>query len=81
VKVTIVQNSNKNARVHKAGCADIRRAEVKDRGYMSQWTIEAGTRQEAANDAWADFIDEGSMTEERALSYTEFLPCCAQLPA
>ena len=35
MKVTIVQNSNENARVHKAGCTDIRRHELRDPGYLS----------------------------------------------
>jgi len=80
VKVTIIQNSNENARVHIAGCADITRREKRDRGYLSSWDADVATRQEAANDAWSDFISEGSMTEEAALGYTAFLPCCDELP-
>lgn len=72
-KVTIIQDSDDYALVHRAGCADIARA-ARKRSFLSQWDIEASTKQEAANDAWSDFIGE-SMTEEDALGYTRFLPC------
>jgi len=81
VRVTIVQNSNENARVHKAGCPDIERREKRDRGYLSSWDAEVSTQREAAIAAWSDHVAEKSMTEEAALGYTAFLPCCDKLPA
>jgi hypothetical protein len=78
--VTIVQNSDEYALVHRAGCTDIKRREMRQRAYLSQWDADVATQQEAANDAWSDFIAE-DMTEEAALGYTTFLPCCAELPA
>jgi hypothetical protein len=77
MKLTIVMNDN--AHVHAAGCADIARRERRARQYLSDWDTDAATRQEAANDAWSDFIGE-SMTEADALAYTEFYPCCSALP-
>ena len=78
MQVTIVHDSGYNASVHKAGCADIKRRAERKRSYLSSYTIEASSHQEAANDAWSDFIGE-SMTEEDALGYTTFLPCCDAL--
>lgn len=77
--VTIIQDSDENALVHRAGCADIARA-ARKRSFLSQWDIQASTEQEVANDAWSDFIGEG-MTEADALGYTRFLPCTAGLLA
>jgi hypothetical protein len=81
VKVTIVQNGDENAIVHKAGCADVRRHERHARAYLSDWDADVADRQAAANDAWSDFIAEESMTEADALGYTSFKPCCDDLPA
>jgi hypothetical protein len=80
MKLTIVHDSDSNASVHRAGCADITRRAEKKRSHLSSYDTEAGTQQEAANDAWSDFIGE-SMDEEDALGYTTFLPCCSELPA
>ena len=80
MKVTIVQNSNTNANVHRAGCADIRRRERRDRGYLSSWDADVSSQQEAAGNAWSDFIAGGEMTEDDALGYTRFYPCCDNLP-
>jgi len=64
-------------RVHRAGCADaVREA----RKATSSYTTEAASKREAAEDFYADFIDEGSMTAEDALGYTDFLPCTDGLP-
>ena len=79
MKVTIVHNSDNDATVHRAGCADIRRREMRHRAYLSSWDTEVTSQQEAANDAWSDFIGE-SMTEADALAYTHFLPCTDGLP-
>ena len=73
--VTIIHNSESNVSVHRAGCADIKRRELRDRGYLSHYNAEVTSEQEAANDAWSDFIGEGSMTEAQALSYTYVYPC------
>jgi hypothetical protein len=73
--VTIIHDSDSNANVHKAGCADIKRKALIRRSYMSHWDAEVSSEQAAANDAWSDFIAEESMTEEDALAYTNFLPC------
>lgn len=70
VKVTIVV-VNGDPQVHKAGCADLNkklRAEVK-------YDMDATSAQEAANDFWADFLDEGSMDEAEALGNTRIYPC------
>jgi hypothetical protein len=80
VKLTIIHNSNRDAIVHAAGCADIKRRELRDRAYLSHWDADHASQQDAANDAWADFIAEESMTEADALGYTHFLPCVGDLP-
>lgn len=73
VKVTVVV-VNGDPEVHAAGCADLKkgrkvRVDVK-------YDLTVSSRQEVANDFWADFIDEESMTAEEALGYTQFYPCC-----
>jgi hypothetical protein len=80
MQVTIVQTSDDNARVHKAGCADLTRRELRRRDYISHYTVEVSTRAEAVADAWSDFLAEESMTQAEADGYTEFLPCCDSLP-
>lgn len=80
MKVTIVQNGDNNATVHRAGCADIKRREMTHRAYLSSWDADVATEQAAAGEAWSDFIGE-SMTEADALGYTRFLPCTAGLPS
>jgi hypothetical protein len=80
VKVTIIQNSDRNALVHKAGCADIRRRELRDRGYLSSWDADVTSQREAAVAAWSDHVSGGEMTRAAALGYTTFLPCCDELP-
>lgn len=60
-------------RVHGAGCADI----AKDsRGALTVYTATFTTLRAAAEDFYSDFIDEGSMTSDQAISYSHFLPCC-----
>jgi hypothetical protein len=78
MRVTIVHDSDDNASVHIAGCADITRSAERKRSFLSSYTIDAETKQDAANDAWSDFIGE-SMDEDGALSYTYFYPCCDHL--
>lgn len=78
MQVTIVHGDN--AHVHKAGCADLARRERKNRHYLSDYTLTVATRREAALDAWSDFVAEESMTEDDAIAYTEFYPCCDGLP-
>ena len=73
--VTIVHTSDDGARVHKAGCADIKRRETKRRDFLSAYTVEVDSKRKAALDAWSDFVAEESMTEDGAMCYTDFLPC------
>jgi hypothetical protein len=79
VKVTIVHDSDRNAIVHRAGCADITRRDTKRRSYLSHYDTEVTSERAAALDAWSDFLRE-SMTEDQAVSYTSFMPCTNGLP-
>lgn len=79
MQVTIIHTSDENVLVHKAGCDHIKRRGLNRRDYLSHYTTEVSSRQEAANDAWSDFIGE-SMNENDALGYTRFYPCAANLP-
>jgi len=69
--------TGQEVRVHKAGCRDITRDL---RGATSHYEVEVATQAEAAEDFWADFIAEESMTAEQALTYLDFLPCTNGLP-
>ena len=77
--VTIVHDSNDNASVHIAGCADIKRRAERKRSHLSSYDIEVSTQREAALDAWSDFVAEESMSEADAMDYTYFYPCCSGL--
>jgi hypothetical protein len=73
--IHLIYNPNREGaevRVHKAGCRDIPRDL---RGSTSNYTTEATSQREAAEDFWADFIEEGSMDLQAAAGYTVFLPC------
>jgi hypothetical protein len=64
-------------RVHRAGCRDI----AKERkGSTSDYASAHASQEEAAQDWWADFIAEESMTADDAMQYTDFMPCTAGLP-
>jgi hypothetical protein len=80
MQVTIVHTSDAGARVHKAGCADIRRTDLNRRDYISDYPVEVEDRDAAIRDAWGDMLAEG-MTMDAARGYTDFLPCTAGLPA
>lgn len=82
MKITLIYNPNRKGashevRVHRAGCRDIDRD---SRLATSVLTTAAFTKQEAAADWWADFIEERSMGSAQAREYTEFLPCTRELP-
>jgi hypothetical protein len=82
--VHLIYNPNRpgaEVRVHEAGCRDISRdIRFGPRGCTSHYSTEVASKQEAAEDFYADFIEEESMTAERAREYTEFLPCTDGLP-
>ena len=63
--------------VHAEGCADIARTMAK-RG-NSKFNLTAGSRVEAANEIWTDFVSSGEMTEDDALDATNFINCCKGL--
>ena len=65
-------------RVHKRGCRDIGR-ELRQNP-TSHYSTAGETETEIAEDFWADFIEEESMTAADAMRYTEFLPCTRELP-
>jgi hypothetical protein len=75
MEVHVIYNPNRKGpevRVHRKGCADIQRDL---RGATSDYETEGTSQQFIAEDFWADFIDEESMTAAQAMRYTEFLPC------
>ena len=78
MQITIIHADN--AHVHKAGCADIKRRERKSRHFLSEYSLTVESQREAALDAWSDFVAEESMTEDDAIAYTYFYPCCDELP-
>jgi len=87
MEVHIIYNPNRwlyhasagsaEVRVHRAGCRDIAK-EVK--GSTSNYKTVVDSQEEAAQDFWADFIAEESMTADDAMTYTDFMPCCKDLP-
>jgi hypothetical protein len=64
-------------RVHRAGCRDIAKEK---RGATSDYSTAGDSQREIAEDFWSDFIAEESMTAEDAMQFTDFMPCCADLP-
>jgi len=64
-------------RVHRAGCRDIAKEK---RGSTSDYVSAFDSQVDAAEEWWADFIAEESMTAEDAMNYTDFMPCTAGLP-
>jgi len=60
---------------HREGCAHLRRADMADR---HQYAVRAQTREDVIDVAWADFIDEGSLTFEDAEQMTRFAPCWSE---
>jgi hypothetical protein len=60
-------------RVHGASCPDVKKD---SRNAVTVYTITASTQSEVANDFYADFLDSGEMTDNEALAYSQFLPCC-----
>jgi hypothetical protein len=64
-------------RVHRAGCRDIAKEK---RGSTSDYVSAFDSQTDAAEEWWADFIAEESMTAEDAMNYTDFMPCTAGLP-
>jgi len=76
MNVTIIYKAD-IVRVHKAGCRDI---DKDKRRAVTVYTAEHATKQEVASDFYSDFIAEGSMSEDEALAYCDFLPCTHGLP-
>ena len=82
MKLHLIYNPNSKGaevRVHRAGCRDIDR-ELKGHRHTSDYVADFDSKQDAAEDFWADFIEEDSMTAADAMTYTEFLPCVGDLP-
>jgi hypothetical protein len=74
----MIYNPNRKGpelRIHSASCADIKRDL---RGATSDMVNEYESVEAAAEDFYADFIDEGSMTVEDTIGYSEFLPCTSE---
>jgi hypothetical protein len=61
-----------DTRCHKTGCRDIGRERVR---WQNEWTEDADTLDELAASVFSDFINEGSITDEQALSYLDCAPC------
>ena len=85
MQVHVIYNPNgphantSEVRVHAAGCKDIAK-ELRHRP-TSDYATAGETQHEIAEEFWADFIAEESMTAEDAMSYTWFLPCTKGLAA
>jgi hypothetical protein len=83
VRVHVIYNPNRRdksgeVRVHLVGCRDIRRdieGGPKWSPATSDYETEGTSQQFIAEDFYADFIEEGSMTEADAMRHTTFLPC------
>jgi hypothetical protein len=75
MEVHVIYNPNRRGeevRVHRKGCADIQRDL---RGATSDYETEGTSQQFIAEDFYADFIEEESMTAAAARGHTLFLPC------
>jgi hypothetical protein len=68
--LTVINHLDGRLHVHRTGCQDI----AKQRANGS-WTMPAVTDREIGLDAYADQIDEGSMTEDQAEVEVYRLPC------
>jgi hypothetical protein len=88
MKVHVIYDPNRRGgsevRVHRAGCRDIQR-DIRPNphsrhGATSHYETAGSSQREIAEDFYADFIEEESMTAAQAMDYTEFLPCTAGLP-
>jgi hypothetical protein len=84
VKVHIIYDPNQHTKagqhgvvVHKAGCADIKKAIATA---TSHYLTDTESQKDAALDFWSDFIAEESMTETQAIEQTGFAPCTKGLP-
>jgi hypothetical protein len=53
-------------------CSDLSRYNLRSN---EKWNMAAFSKQEIANDTYADQIDEGSTTPEQALAEHKFYPC------
>lgn len=63
---------------HKAGCADLTKKGRKQ--FTGEaWTAEFDTQWEMALDHCSDFIAEGSMRAEDAMSEIRIMPCAARI--
>jgi hypothetical protein len=69
--LTILNHLDGRIHVHKAGCRDIAKQRIN-----GSWTLPEGlSDREIGIDAYADQIDEGSMTEDEAEAEVYRLPC------
>ena len=74
MNLTIMIGLDEWMEVHKTGCRDIRRNIHRD-SHEGMWTEDHDSLTSAAESFASDFIDEGSMTIEDALSAIYFYPC------
>ena len=66
--------------VHAEGCADLRRGAIREPEYRHGWTIDATSREQVADEVYADIIDENpGTTAGDYVSDFHFFPCCADL--
>jgi hypothetical protein len=74
MKLQHLRDGRGDAIIHKAGCAHIARLAQWNRD--GDWIFEAETKRQAAIEIWSDHIySDESMTEDDAVTYTQFAPC------
>jgi hypothetical protein len=78
MKIHLIYHPNRGGsevRVHKARCQGIAADILHGHGATSHYETEVHSQHEAAEDFYADFIAEESMTPAEAWAQTDFLPC------
>jgi hypothetical protein len=72
MKLTVVNSLDGMMRVHKAGCADIKREVRKANGHFA---IDVTTRKEVVDEVWSDFITGDEDEDQIYWETTHFAPC------
>ncbi|MEU4568633.1 hypothetical protein [Micromonospora sp. NPDC023956] len=76
-RVTIVNAGMGTLKVHREGCADVKKAP----GGSAVWTVEVASQRAVIEDAFECIInDEEGVTWEDCAGDVVFLPCCPKLP-
>ncbi|GAB2858399.1 hypothetical protein GCM10022221_67380 [Actinocorallia aurea] len=77
VKLVAFLDMDGEFRVHREGCADLRRMDVR----QADFDIPVkGSAFAIAEDLMSDIIDEGGISRDEAIAFVRFFPCCGSLP-